>query len=166
MPERTLHSTRGRLLYTLRMLHHRPTRAAVLVALLSVSAASWSCPLQVRAAWIREPPPGMTTLAGYALLTNTGSSPVTLQELRSALFARIQMHETMLHQGMAMMMPLTSLNITPGATVRFEPDGKHFMLIDPKRVLHAGEQVPIELIDGNGCTTTATFVVSKDAPSN
>ena len=149
------------------MSHHRPARAAVQIALLalSVTATAWSCPLQVRAAWIREPPPGVTTLAGYALLTNAGSSPLTLQELRSALFARIQMHQSMLHQGMAMMMPLASVNIAPGATVRFEPDGKHFMLIDPKRVLQAGEQVPIELIDGNGCATTATFVVSKNAPS-
>jgi copper(I)-binding protein len=150
------------------MLHHRPARTAVLLALpaLSITAAAWSCPLQVRAAWIREPPPGVTTLAGYALLTNTGSSPLTLQELRSSLFARIQMHESMLHQGMAMMMPLASVSVAPGATVRFEPDGKHFMLIEPKRVLHAGEQVPIELIDGNGCATTATFVVSKSAPSD
>jgi len=56
--------------------------------------------------------------------------------------------------------------IGAGDTIEFAPNGKHFMLIGPKRALQKGEAVSIRLKDSTGCVSTASFKVSASALDN
>lgn len=57
-----------------------------------------------------------------------GRVEVDLVGITSDDVLRLEMHETVEEDRIARMMPLKSVNILPGATVKMEPGGKHLML--------------------------------------
>ncbi len=57
-----------------------------------------------------------------------GRVEVDLVGVTSDDVVRLEMHETTEEDGMAMMKPMKSVNILPGAKVKMEPGGKHLML--------------------------------------
>lgn len=57
-----------------------------------------------------------------------GRVEVDLVSVTSDDVVRMEMHETTEEDGMAMMRPVKSINILPGAKVKMEPGGKHLML--------------------------------------
>lgn len=124
-----------------------------------------ACDLKVESAWIREAPATATALAGYAVLSNSGSKALTLTGAQSAAFAQVQMHESVTENGIAKMRELNRLEIVPGAKVEFAPGGKHFMLVNPRPGLKTGDAVAVKLKDSNGCVTTVQFKVSNGAAS-
>jgi len=134
-----------------------------LIASASCASYAWSCDLAVDSAWIREPPPTASVLGGYALLTNRGQKTLTVAPPQSELFARIEMHESLLKNGVAQMRALPSVTLSPGQQLRFEPNGRHLMLMGPKRLLKRGDRVPIAFKDDSGCVTTRWFTVSQAA---
>lgn len=124
-----------------------------------------ACDLKVDSAWIREAPSNATALAGYAVLRNAGSKPVSVMSAQSAAFARVELHESLTENGMAKMRAIDKLEIAPGEQVEFAPGGKHFMLINPKPGLRSGDAVAVKIKDANGCEMTANFKVSAGAAS-
>lgn len=138
-------------------------RMSVLTALLA-SSGVWACDLKVQSAWIREAPGTATMLAGYAVLSNVGSKPLTLVSLRSAAFAQVEMHESTTDKGIAKMRDVDQLQIPAQGKVEFSPSGKHFMLVQPKNPLRGGDAVIVKFKDDRGCETTANFKVMRDAP--
>lgn len=126
--------------------------------------ATWSCDLKIENAWIREAPPNMMTLAGYAQLTNTGKKPLEISAVESPAFMEVQLHESTLVNGVAGMRQLDKLVIPVNGKAAFEPHGKHFMMMGMKRPLKSGDKVPLEIKDSGGCITHAEFIVSKEAP--
>jgi periplasmic copper chaperone A len=131
--------------------------------LLAVGAQA--CDLKVESAWIREAPSTATALAGYAVLSNAGSKALSVVSAQSAAFAKVELHESLTENGVAKMRAIEKLEIAPGAKVEFAPGGKHFMLINPKPGLKAGDAVAIKIKDSNNCEVTAQFKVSSDAAS-
>lgn len=129
--------------------------------LVVVTTASLACDLKVESAWIREAPSTATALAGYAVLSNTGGKPLSVTSMQSAAFGRVELHETIIENGMAKMRAIDKLDIAPGAKVEFAPGGKHFMLIDPRSGLRSGDDVAIKIKDATGCETTVQFKVGK-----
>ena len=124
-----------------------------------VSAPVNACDLKVTGAWIREAPPGLMTLAGYATLTNESSRPVQIDRIQSVQFMEVQMHETVMTQGVASMHAIDKLAIAPHQTIEFAPGGKHFMMMGAIKPLKKGDSVVVELRDQHGCSTQAQFVV-------
>jgi copper(I)-binding protein len=49
-------------------------------------------------------------------------------------------------QGVARMWPVGKLEIQPGETVRFDPNGLHLMFEDLKAPLVAGQKVPVRMV--------------------
>ena len=135
------------------------TRISLCLAALLLSSYGNACDLRVSDGWIREPTPGATILAGYARLLNSGAAALVIASVRSSAFTRVEMHESVQRDGVMQMRPLPSVTVAPAATVRFEPDGKHFMLIGPARTLARGDHVSIEFTDSAGCVTAAQFNV-------
>jgi copper(I)-binding protein len=132
----------------------------------SVMAPSMACDLQVESAWIRTPPPGATAIAGYATLINTGMEVLRLQSLQANGFSAVEAHETLIENGVAKMRPLTAVEIPVQGKVTFAPDGKHFMLVNPKQPVSRGDVVSVTLRDATGCDTTVSFKVSDQSPGN
>ncbi len=73
--------------------------------------------------------------AGYLRLANRSDRPIRITSVKSPQFARVEMHETVVSDGVARMRPIESLTVGPGETLRFEPGGRHLMLMQPDEPL-------------------------------
>jgi periplasmic copper chaperone A len=133
--------------------------AAVLASL-----AAGACDLKVQSAWIRTAPPTATTLAAYAVLTNTGSSTLKISETTAPSMGMAMLHETTIVNGVAQMRMLDALSIPPGGQVALSPGGKHIMLMGLKSVPKEGDHVTLIFTDSLGCATSAEFSVQASAP--
>lgn len=120
--------------------------------------------LVVERAWIRTPPPGAMMLAGYADLRNVGDAPLIVAGASSAEFGDVSLHESVNENGVERMRALGDVEIAPGASVRFAPGGRHFMLMQSKRELHAGDVVKIHISTKTGAGADADFAVRDAAP--
>jgi copper(I)-binding protein len=120
--------------------------------------------LVVENAWIRAAPPGVTMLAGYAMLKNAGDAPVVVSGASSADFGDVSLHESANENGVERMRALGDIAIAPGASVAFAPGGKHFMLMDAKRDLKAGDSVKIHIATSSGPGADVDFLVRDSAP--
>lgn len=89
--------------------------------------------------------PSARTGAGYLTLTNTGAEEDRLVAATGAIAERIEIHETVVTDGVARMRPLDGLALPPGETVALEPGGLHLMLLGLTAPLAEGERVPVTL---------------------
>jgi len=108
----------------------RRTLTLVVIALLAACSAE-KTPLVATDVVISRPIPGMQTTAAYFVLSNNTTQAITITDVTSPNFESVEMHESALEDGMTRMYALGELTILAGATVRFEPGGKHLMLIRP-----------------------------------
>lgn len=116
---------------------------AVACLFLTASAAA-SGGLRVADAWARATPPGAATGAVYFVLTG-GDAGDRLLGVSSPIAERAEMHVTTMSDGMMRMRPFEDLPLAPAETVRFEPGGRHVMLIGLKQPLREGDTVPLTL---------------------
>ncbi len=119
--------------------------------------------LQVENAWVRAAPPGATMMAGYATVKNAGSKLRTLRDISSKDFNAIEIHKTVVENGVSKMIYLETVEIAAGGDARFEPGGMHLMLFNPKRLLKAGDTLQLAFACGGKKRLKADFAV-KDAP--
>ncbi len=127
---------------TLRMLR-RFIFLVVLIA--SFEALAEDNPLSILEPWIRAAPPGAMVLAGYMTLRNVGENEITIDKVSSPDFAMIEMHRTVVQNGMARMLPQDSLVIPAGGELRLQPGGLHLMMMQPRRALRAGDAIKLLL---------------------
>jgi copper(I)-binding protein len=100
-------------------------------AILLAACSTERAPLVATDVTVKRPMPGMQMTAGYLSFTNNSAQPITLTNVTSSQFDVVEMHESVIEDGMARMYPLGDLTIVAGATVLFEPGGKHLMLMRP-----------------------------------
>jgi len=117
--------------------------------------------LEVDNAWIREAPPGATTLAAYLVIRNRGDSDVRLTEVTSPAFAHVMMHQSVTRDGVARMLHRDSIPIPAHGTVRFEPGGLHLMMPAPATRLTLGDKVDLWLHFADGRRIRAAATVRK-----
>ena len=108
----------------------RPALAIVIVGLLAACSVE-RAPLVAADMVVAKPMPGMQMTAAYLTLTNNTTQTITITRVTSPNFEAVEMHESVLEDGMARMYALGDVTILAGASVRFEPGGKHLMLLRP-----------------------------------
>lgn len=123
------------------------------------AASAADCLPLVREAWIRLTPAGMPMHAGFARIDNPCGAPVTIVGASSAQYARIDMHETRLENGMNRMRARAQAVVPAQGQLQFKPGGLHWMLMQPKRGLQAGQQVPVTLLLADGTRLEVMFAV-------
>lgn len=107
--------------------------------------------LGVEDAWVRLP--AVSSRPGAAYFTVKGGADATsLLAVSSPAAVRTELHEMKHENGMMTMSPLKDVAIPAGATVKFEPGGKHIMLYDLSPELRAGGKIPLRLAFANGKT--------------
>ena len=116
--------------------------------------------LGVHDAWIRQPPPGVTMLAGYATLGNTGDTPLTILAVQSPAFRMASLHETRIEGDVSRMRELHRLVIEPDTTVALRPGGKHLMLMHPRHAIAVGEKVEVTFLLTDGTRVETYFDVT------
>lgn len=103
------------------------TLAAIVLAACSADRA----PLVASDIDLRPPLPGSRMGAGYLTLTNNTADPITITKVTSPQYGAVEMHESVIEDGIARMRPLDSLTVPAHGSVRFEPGARHLMLIRP-----------------------------------
>lgn len=133
---------------------------APMLALMSTTALAANG-VTAEGAWIRQAPPGMKMLAGYLIIHNNGATPRAVVAAGSPAFGHIELHRSVIRNGVAEMIPQQRITITPHGTLRFAPGGYHLMLMQPKRTFSLGETIPLTLRFANGQTITVKAVVKR-----
>ena len=138
-----------------------PGFVCLILALTLVPAAGEEAGVSVRNAWIRETPPGVAMMAGYMELRNNTSRRQVLVAASSSGFETVTIHRAILKDGMAGMVQAPQIELTPNASLIFMPGGYHLMLMNPKRILRAGDPVVINLEFRGGLVLPVAFEVRK-----
>ena len=95
------------------------------------------------------------------VIHNAGTTPTEISRITSPDFGHIEMHRTVVKNGVASMVPLGTLEIAPGERITLAPGGIHLMLIDPRHPLHAGNTVTLTFQDADGRATTFPVAVIR-----
>lgn len=140
---------------------HHPVFVCLMMALTFIVAASEDMGVTIDNPWIREAPPGMTTMAGYMVLRNNTSRPEVLVAASSSGFETVMIHRSIVQDGMARMVHASQIELAPNASLVFAPGGYHLMLMNPKRTLRAGDRVDIILEFRSGLRLPVTFEVRR-----
>ncbi len=111
-------------------------------------------------AWIREAHPDAPVNAGYMTLINVGSEDVTLVKVESPAFEKVEPHEMAMSDGLMKMRHLDAVVVPAGGQARFEPGGRHLMLIGPERHLREGQTVDLTLTFKSGKKQTISVKVT------
>ena len=135
--------------------------AGLISALTALAAATEDAGISVRDAWVRESPPGMAMTAGYMMLQNKTSRPQVLVAARSSAFETVTIHRTVARQGMTGMEHTPKIELLPNESLFFAPGGYHLMLLNPKRILRAGDRVDIQLEFRGGLVLPVSYEVRK-----
>lgn len=94
---------------------------------------------------ISEPLPSRAMSAGYLTLSNRTNSDMRISEVDSLQFGYIEMHESVLEDGVAKMRSIPVLLIPARTSVSLQPGGKHLMLMRP---VGKPEKVTLNFYDG------------------
>jgi periplasmic copper chaperone A len=117
--------------------------------------------VKIEGPWIREAPPHAAVLAGYLTIDNPSAKMVKLVHATSPAFGKIEMHRSVMKNGMMHMIKQASIRVPAKGKVKLAPDGYHLMLMKPKRELKAGDKVSMTLKFSNGVKTTINVPVKK-----
>jgi hypothetical protein len=130
--------------------------------LLAGPAFADSSSIKVEQAWARATPGAAKTGAIYLTITNTGTTPDTLEGAASTPAAEhADLHETKMANGVMEMRPVPSLTIDPGKSVVLAPDGYHVMLTGLKAPLKEGQTVSLTLTFAHAGAQQVTASIAK-----
>ena len=80
---------------------------------------------------VTAPGAGMPMAAGYLDITSRSGTDIRITRVSSPAYAAVEMHETIVEDGIASMRAIPVLEIAAGETVTFERGGRHLMLMEP-----------------------------------
>lgn len=109
--------------------------------------------------WVQAAPPKAKVLAAYLEISNGGTKTQIVTAVSSPLFERVEIHRTVVDQGMARMELLKELTVLPDAAISLRPGGLHLMLIGARKRLQAGDTVPLNLTFKDGKTLAVSATV-------
>ena len=97
----------------------------------------------VEKAWVRLPPP-QSTAAAFLTIRNGTDTEVYLVGAESAVASRVEIHRSVVSDGVASMEEAPRVAIAAGETLTLAPKGMHLMLFEPG-ALSEGAEIPLEL---------------------
>ena len=109
-------------------------RLLVLCAFIAVAAGCGSTegpPVVAANPVVTAPGAGMPMAAGYLEISNRSGTTIRIDRISSPEYGSVEMHETVIEDGIARMREIPVLEIEDGGTAVLERAGKHLMLIQP-----------------------------------
>lgn len=129
--------------------------------LLSGLACSDTQKVQIVDGWIKQLPPVIPMRAGYLQINNLSTQTQEIIAVQSDAFESVELHETIISDGMMKMIEMESINLPAKSTVEFKPGGKHLMLIAPKQSLQIGDEVELIITFSDDTTQRIELEVRK-----
>ena len=143
----------------------RRVASLLLAAILALPiVAPAQAPVTIDDAWVRAAPPGAHMTAGYLTLHNATGEPVRVTGVESPQFERVELHESMVHDGVAHMAPIDSVEVPANGSVALEPGGLHLMLIGARQAFADGDKVILTLDFEDGWSIEFDATVRREAP--
>ena len=134
--------------------------SAIFFALTALSALAGE--VMVTDSWIRAAPPNAPALGVFMKLENHTESGIALVEVQVSIEVdRIELHRTMMVNGIMKMTPQIAISVAAQSAVVLKPGSWHIMLISPKKVPVVGERVGLTLIFDDGSEREISAVVRK-----
>lgn len=112
--------------------------------------------LTVSHAWIRVLP-GTLPGAGYAVLGNNGTTPVSVVAATSPAYRRVMLHQSRIVNGQSRMVAVPRLTVPAHGSIRLAPGGYHLMMMHARHAVKPGQTVPVTLQLADGSTKEVTF---------
>jgi copper(I)-binding protein len=106
---------------------------SLLVACLALGACSEEAlpPLVATGITVTTPVPGSSMSAGYLMLSNNTDHEIRVTRVTSPQFSAVEIHESLLENGIAKMRRVNTLRIPAGSTIGLQRGGTHLMLMRP-----------------------------------
>lgn len=101
-------------------------------------------------AWVRSVPPSARMTAGYLSLYNPGPDELVVVGVESPLFGSIELHGTVMEDGVARMRHQDTVTVPAGEVVHFEPGGLHLMLMQPREEIPSSGSIEMSVVLENG----------------
>jgi len=101
--------------------------------------------LEISEARIKNLPPTVPVRAGYMTIHNASQMAVSIVAIRSEAFASVEIHRSVMQDGMMRMDPVHNLQIAPGASLQLAPGGLHLMMMQPVQATRPGDEIEIIL---------------------
>lgn len=127
----------------------RLTQLLAMSTLLILSACGQGPVLRIDEAHVRVSPVKDRPAVGYFTVKG-GPEDVELRSVVSDRVIRIEMHETMEHDGMSMMRPVEAVKIPAEGEVKFEQGGKHIMIWGVPDSAVTLNELPLIFVFSNG----------------
>lgn len=121
---------------------------ALIFSSLFILNTAFASDIEVEQAYANATFPHAPTGAIYLTLMNAGNTPVTLTgaSVPETVAADAQIHITEMNGDMMKMREITEgILLTPGEEVKFNPGGRHIMLMGLEKGLVAGDSLPLSL---------------------
>ncbi|MDA9109719.1 copper chaperone PCu(A)C [Woeseiaceae bacterium] len=111
---------------------------------------------------VYAPRAGNRVTAGFTNITNNSPDTITINSISSPQFNVVEIHETIMNNGIASMIKINTLTILEKQSVSLKPGGKHFMLIDPVKRISEGEEIRLIFeLSNNETMTLNTTAISR-----
>lgn len=142
------------------------TTLAAAAAIGLLASPLWAREFEVGALSVDHPmafetAPMAMTGGGFMTITNKGAEADRLIAVR-ADFPKVEIHETVVTDGVNQMLPVKAIEIAPGATVTLQPGGYHVMFMGLQgRQLKEGDTVPATLVFERAGELPIIFNVEK-----
>lgn len=139
---------------------------ATLAASLFVASAALaqSGTITVENAWSRAAMAGRNG-AVFLTIVDKGQAD-TLVSASSPVAERVEVHESLMDQGVMKMREVKGLTVTPEKPVTLAPGGYHIMLMNLKQPLSEGDKIQVTLnFQKAGAVSTTAVVAKAGAPA-
>jgi len=132
--------------------------ALIVCLFLSACGGEAKAPLVASDILITEPLPGRHMSAGYISFTNNTSDAINITHVMSPEFGAVELHESLVEDGIAKMRRIEELTIPPNSSVSLQPGGKHLMLLRPTGAL---DTVSLSFYSGDSLLLNVKAPVSR-----
>ena len=99
--------------------------------------------------------------AGFIKITNKAEQEIRLLKAETDVANVVELHISTEENGVHKMRPVQDIRIVPNETVELKSGSYHIMLLNLKRTLKEGEEVPVTLYFSQGAPVTVNFPVKK-----
>ncbi|MDF1820413.1 MAG: copper chaperone PCu(A)C [Alcanivoracaceae bacterium] len=142
-----------------------PTLKRLLAIVVLSAPGLAAAQLQLTDAWVRAVPPVSSGTAGYFVLQNNGTEPVTVTGVSASFAHHVMMHSMARNDdGLRQMQHVDDVTVAPGEEIAFVPGGMHLMIMGMDAVPSPGERVEICLQLKGGDQLCHDFEVRREQP--
>ena len=117
--------------------------------------------IQFKDGWIKHLPPVVPMRAGYLTIENRGKTMNQIVAVQSPVFESVEMHETIMADGIMKMVQQDSIDLYPEKKVLLKPGGKHLMMMKPKQAMAIGDKIDVIMTFADGSTRQIQLEVNQ-----